>query len=330
MRFSWGIAKVKAKVFLWGVPQNFEEFVGKESIFQLDAKDNFVPNVAFGVKFRPTPTIELGGVWSSQLNVNAKGTGVATTSAELNVGGVPVVLEPLDQTNPDPTKCSNKMGTREQLRACTNFALPMLAKIGGRYIFRDADGGERGDIELDTEWEHWGADSVSNYEVIVDAETMGIQLKHTYIRHGWKDTFSFRLGGGYGFAVGPGLLTARGGFSYDTPSAKSGWERLDVDGAGRFMFAGGAGYKMARWQVDAGLGYVYEGTRDVGRDPPCNPTINNRGCDGSGMETPTDQRVGPDPVNPIVELRAQNENPFNQGTYKSHYFLLALGVSTWF
>lgn len=329
-RFSWGIANVKAKVFLWGVPQNFQEYVGKESIFQLDAKDNFVPNFAFGVRFRPTPAIELGGVWSSQLEVHAKGTGVATPSADLNVGGVPVVLVPLDATNPDPTKCSKKQGTMQKLEACTNFALPMLAKIGGRYIFRDADGAERGDIELDTEWEHWGADRVSNYEVIVDAEAMNVQLKHTFIRHGWQDTFSVRLGGGYNFAVGPGLLTARGGLSYDTAAAKSGWERLDVDGAGRTMFAIGGGYKLPKWQVDAGLAYVYEGTRDVGRDPPCNPTISNRGCSGSGEETPINDRIGPDPVNPIVELRAQNENPFNQGTYKSHYFLLALGVSTYF
>jgi hypothetical protein len=96
------------------------------------------------------------------------------------------------------------------------------------------------------------------------------------------------------------------------------------------MFAIGGGYKLPKWQVDAGLAYVYEGTRDVGRDPPCNPTISNRGCSGSGMETPIGDRIGPDPVNPIVELRAQNENPFNQGTYSSHYFLLALGVSTYF
>jgi hypothetical protein len=48
------------------------------------------------------------------------------------------------------------------------------------------------------------------------------------------------------------------------------------------------------------------------------------------MESPIDSRIGPDPVNPIVELRAQNESPFNQGRYKSHYVLLALGVSTWF
>jgi long-subunit fatty acid transport protein len=329
-RFAWGIAHVKARVFLWGVPQNFTEFVGKESIFDFEARDNFAPNFAFGFRFRPTSNIEVGGIWSSQINVNAKGTGTPTPSSELAVGGVPVVLIPLDPANPDPTKCSQKAGTMQKLEACTNFALPMLAKVGGRYIFRDKDGLERGDIELDVDWEHWSADRVSNYEVVVDAEAMNVQLKHTFIRHGWKDTFSFRLGGGYGFAVGPGLLTARGGVAYDTPTAKSGWERLDVDGAGRFMFAGGAGYRLPRWQVDVGFGYIHEGSRNNGRNPPCNPTINNRGCDGSGMETPIDDRIGPDPVNPIVELRAQNENPVNQGRYKSNYVLLALGVSTWF
>jgi hypothetical protein len=326
-RFAWGIANVKAKVYLWGQPQNFEEFVGNESIFEFDGKDNFVPNFAFGVRYRPIPNIEVGGVWSSQLNVNARGTGRPTPSADLRLGDIPIVITPV----PDEiAECApgGTVGPPTVLKACSNFALPMLVKIGGRYIFRDADGVERGDIEVDLDWEQWSADRVSNYEVIVDGEALNLQLKHSFIRHGFKDTFSARLGGGYGFAVGPGALIARGGIAYDTKAAKSGWERLDVDGAGRTMIAAGAGYRMSRWQADIGFGYVHEGSRSNGGD--CNPTIMNRGCDGSGTETDVPQRDGPDPVNPSVELDAQNENPFNQGQYKSHYLLLALGFSTWF
>jgi hypothetical protein len=323
-RFGWGIADVKAKVYLWGQPQNFEEYVGNESIFDFDGKDSFVPNFAFGVKYRPHANVELGGIYSTEMTVNAKGIGIATPSANLNVGGTPVVIIPI----PDEIAECAPGGVEGALKACTTFGLPMLAKIGGRYIFRDADGAERGDVEFDVDWEHWSA--VSDYEVVVDAESLGVPLKHSFIRHNWKDTFSFRVGGGYGFAVGPGVLTARGGVSIDTATAKSGWERLDIDGAARQMFMVGAGYKMPRFQIDLGGGFVREGSRYNGQDPPCNPTIANRGCDGSGMEQPVDDRGGPDPVIPIVELRGQNENPFNQGTYKSHYVVFTLGVSTWF
>ncbi len=33
----------------------------------------------------------------------------------------------------------------------------MTAQLGGRYKFLDADGKQRGDVELDLDWEHWGA-----------------------------------------------------------------------------------------------------------------------------------------------------------------------------
>jgi len=325
-RFAWGIANLKAKVFLWGQPQNYEEYTGNESIFNYEGKDNFVPNFAFGVRYRPIPAIELGGVWSSQLDVRSHGIGIPTTSANLNVGGVPVTIIPIDDSI---AECAPG-GVMGRLKACVNFSLPMLAKVGGRYVFRDQDGAERGDVELDVEWEHWSPQSVSNYEVIVDGQALGVQLKHSLIKHGWKDTYSVRLGGGYSFAVGPGALIARGGVSLDSAAAKSGWERLDIDGAARQMFSVGAGYRMARWQVDVGAGFVREGSRYVGRNPPCNPTTTSMGCDGTGSEANVNIRIGPDPTNPAVDPRNQNESPFNQGTYKSHYVVLALGVSTWF
>ena len=331
-RFSWGIADVKAKVYLWGIPQNFEEWAGNESIFAFEGKDNFVPNYALGVRYRPLRNVELGGVYSSQLDVHAKGWGYPTPSQYLAIGGIPIQILPLSADVEDPERCSTEEGEVDpvvKLHTCSNFALPMLAKIGGRYIFRDPQGGERGDIEFDIDWENWGG--ASDYEVVTDGEASNIQLKHSFIRHGFKDTFSFRLGGGYGFPVGSGQLIARGGVAYDTAAAKSGWERLDIDGAARFMMAAGASYKLSRWQFDLGGGAVLEGfrrTRD--KDELCNPTIARRGCDGSGNEAMTDDRTGPDPVNPAVELRNQNENPVNQGTYKSHYLLFTLGVSTWF
>jgi len=33
---------------------------------------------------------------------------------------------------------------------------------------------------------------------------------------------------------------------------------------------------------------------------------------------------------PILDAEHQSENPVNEGTYKSHYLMFMLGVSTWF
>jgi hypothetical protein len=55
------------------------------------------------------------------------------------------------------------------------------------------------------------------------------------------------------------------------------------------------------------------------------------GCGSTpNVDQPVNQRQGPDPILPVVDSTVQAENPVNEGTYKSHYLLFMLGVSTWF
>jgi len=54
------------------------------------------------------------------------------------------------------------------------------------------------------------------------------------------------------------------------------------------------------------------------------------GCSSSGEQQPVENRQGPDPINPVNTPSSQIENPVNQGTYKSHYLMFMLGMSTWF
>jgi hypothetical protein len=106
---------------------------------------------------------------------------------------------------------------------------------------------------------------------------------------------------------------------------------VDIDGAARTNLPGGASNKMSRVQIDAGAGFIYEGTRNDSRT--CNPVLSMPpypGCGPSGEQQPVENRQGPDPINPIVNANQQLENPVNEGTFKSHYVLFMLGVSTWF
>jgi hypothetical protein len=128
--------------------------------------------------------------------------------------------------------------------------------------------------------------------------------------------------------VGHDLLIVRGGVAYDTAAAKTGWERVDFDGAARTTMTAGASYRMNRVQVTAGAGFVYEGSRT--NAGTCNPTSNAPGCSGTGQDTPQPQRTGPDPINPLLTPDVQAQSPYNQGTMTSKYVLLMLGVSTWF
>src|SRR5262249_38771713 len=155
--------------------------------------------------------------------------------------------------------------------------------------------------------------------------------------HGLQDTYAVRVGGSWSFPIGGDALIARGGVSYDTAAAMSGWERADLDGAARTMLAAGASYKMKKIRFDAGFGVILEGTRPQNRT--CVPTgaPMSQGCGPDGTQQPvpgfrqsTDtlpNRQGPDPISPIFEPASQLEAPVNEGTFKSHYLMFMLGAS---
>lgn len=323
-RVSWGTANILAGLYLWGVPQNFSEWSGHDAYFELEAKDNFAPNWGLGVLARPHKDLEVGAAINSAININAVGTGHATVSQYATIGPIQTVITP----NEDQFARCATGGTAEALATCVDFQVPANATLGGRYIFRDHTGAERGDVELDVRWENWSAERASEYLVVIDAVANGtLDLKDAVVSHSFKDTWSARLGGSYAFAVGPGALIARGGVAYDTKAAKEGWERVNMDGAARTMVAAGASYRMPRFQVDLGLGAVFEGTRENG-DGSCNPTTPN-GCSGTGAFG-ADETPGVDPVFPLSTPDNQLESPVNAGTYTSSYKLVMIGMSTWF
>jgi long-subunit fatty acid transport protein len=259
-----------------------------------------------------------------------------------------------------------KGGTFAKEKACISLELPMNATIGGRYKFLGANGKLRGDVELNLEWENWGASCAHNadgslvdpdctspgqYKVVIDTglynnDAMGNPqdfaqpLEKNFLNYGLKDTYSVRVGGSWHFPLGegenPDEVIVRGGIAYDTQAAKTGWLRASLDGAARTTIALGGAYKAKRFQINAGGGVVLEGTNTNpgasadGSD--CNPTsaAGTIGCAGNNADRPLDQRQGPDPTNPLIPPGLQTENPYNQGTFKSHYILFMLGVTTSF
>jgi long-chain fatty acid transport protein len=320
-RFTWGVANLKASTFTWR-QVNYEEWTGADAFFEVETKDLFVPGFGIGALFRPSDNIEVGLNWDSQMNVHAKGTGIGTPSDQVQ----PVV----EIVPPDPgsnlIRCEDG-GEVGALKACVDLSLPMVTTIGGRYIFRDGEGAAKGDVELDVAWERWSA--VSDYHVTVDGIASGFPLNDTFIRHGLKDVFSFRLGGGYQLPVGDGL-TVRGGVAHDTAAAKDDWERLDLDGAARTTFSLGLAYPVSKVTIAIGGGFVYEGSRDVGDvENPCNPTSTSQGCVDPPGEEPGPTRTAPDPAQPLV-AGAGFQSPFNAGTYESSYVLMHLAVTARF
>lgn len=324
-RFSWGIVTLEAESAVWGLPGNFEEYVGRDGLFTVEVEDEFVPAWQLGALYRPHPSVEIGASYHSQKTVNAQGTGDATlgSGVELPSGEMDFIVP----ENEFPLCAAG--GTATALKACLNFHLPRTAAIGGRWILRDDEGRERADVELDVQWENWS--NASDFEVIVDGKSglTGVALKPQIIRHGFKDVFSFRLGGSYAVPVGAeSRLLLRAGGAYDTETAPTSWTRLDIDGMPRTTLGAGIAWEAARFRIDAGGGAVLEPTRTV--DSGCNPTETMPGCDGTGEEAPADERTAPDPIQPINDANNQAQSPFNDGTYEQGYVMFSLGVTTWF
>jgi hypothetical protein len=322
LRATWGIGGLKATSATWGV-RNYDEYISKDGIFDVDVSDSFVPGFGLGVLFRPHPSIELGASYSSQLTVEGRGTGTAALGSELGVGGEQDFIAPIE----DDFALCDRGGSVDALKACITVKLPQTAAVGARWILRDADGGERADVELDFKWENWGA--VSDYSVVVDGQSSltGLDLNPQFIRHGLKDSLSFRAGGSYTLPVGGHKLTLRAGVAHDTEAAPLSWTRLDIDGNARTTIAAGVALHLRRVRIDLGGGASLEGDRTVAT---CNPDTATPGCDGTGTETPVLDRDRPDPIQPLAGDRNQIQSPFNNGTYSSGYTLLTLGVTTWF
>lgn len=331
-RFSAGFANLKSTIAIWGNPANTVEYVKEDALFSVDATDSFVPAFGLGVNYRPTPNIEIGAAYNSEASIVAKGDATSEVGPNVGLNGQPITIGPSEDV-----RCAAG-GTIEKQKVCVELALPMNATLGGRYKFIAADGKPKGDVELNVGWENWSAERASDYRVVTDAQIYlngmpNLAIKDNAVPHGFKDTFSARLGGSYDIPMNDAALTVRGGIGYDTQAAKTGWLRADIDGAARTTVTLGAGYKAKRFKVDIGGGVILEGSPSNGGT--CNPVEKDKsmlGCNGDGVEHPvgSDDRQGPDPINPILVPNAQIEAPVNKGTYSSHYVMFMLGFSTWF
>lgn len=360
-RFTAGNLTTKSQVAVWGTPVNVTESVADDSLFTAEVKDGFIPAFGIGATYRPTPNLEFGAVYNSPFVIRAKGeaTSVKGPNVSRNTSLGPI---------PDDMVSCAKGGTFEKFKACISLELPQNAVIGGRYKFLGPNNTLKGDIELNLNWENWGAScehnsdgslkdpdcvSPSQYKIVIDSglytndvngnpdpNAFGQPFEKNFLNYGLKDTYSIRLGGSWHFPLGEGVepneVIVRGGLAYDTQAAKTGWLRANLDGAARTTMAVGGAYKAKKWQVNAGFGLVLEGTNTNpgasadGSD--CNPTsaAGTAGCQGNGVDRALEDRQGPDPTNPLLQPKFQTENPYNQGTFKSHYILLMLGFSTAF
>ena len=317
--FAWGFGILEAKKHVWGI-RNYEEWVSQDGEVTFKASDKFAPVGSLGVLYEASPSIELAATYRTQINVGAKGDLSSILGANVAPDGIPDEIEPID----DSIARCDPNGRIGAIKACVDVVIPQHAAIGARYIVRDGER-EVADIEFDIQWEDWSAASEIILVADGQAAATGRVLEEVRSRHGFKDTFSFRLGGAYNMANG---FSVRAGAAYDTAAADTEFTRLDIDGFARTTLGLGVAYKIGRWSFDLGIGASIEGKRTVPAD--CNPDVDNPGCEGTGADTPVRDRDQPDPEQPLLGPFNQFQSPFNGGEYEQGYLLGSFGVTSQF
>ncbi len=325
LRASWGFANVTGTKTIWA-ERNYEEDPGDDATFTLtDANDNFIPTVGLGVLYRPNPSWEFGAAWNSKGEIRGQGTGNSVVGGGGTLGPIELVPRPDSQAQCAPG------GETGRLKACLSLDLAQNATIAGRWIYRDSQGREKADIELDIKWEDWSAANESEVQVDGMVSANNMRLRAIANPHGFQDVLSTRLGGGYRIEAGKGQVEFKGGIAYDTKTVEDSWTRVDQDGKERLTLSTGFSYSLGRFRFDMGVGVILEPDVTVADDCPgpdgFGPTVSDQGCDGY---TEVDDRERPSPGQPLFGKKSQFETPFNAGDYESGYLVFSSGVRVLF
>lgn len=311
VRASYGYASLGSTKVVQGVANGSED-PASDSWVTIDARDPAIATWAAGVHWAASDAIELAATYSAPIHVHAVGTSSTALGLGLAyVGGKENYIEPVA----DPQCAAG--GVRGAIATCVDLAIPATATAAARYVVRDDERDEVGDVELDVRWEDWRAASDTVVHVDGQNHALAVPLAPTIVRHGFRDVWSVRLGATGGFDAAGRRWQARAGVSYDTAAAPDSWARLDLDGNARFMAAGGFGVELGRWRVDVGAALIAQPRRslgDVALDDPSN----------------VGSRVQPDVAVPLIAPSTQPYHPFNAGAYESGYTIASLGlVRSW-
>jgi long-chain fatty acid transport protein len=307
VRASVGYAQLATRKAVQGVSNGAED-PRQDSIVTVAARDTVVPAFAAGLHWKASRTVEVGLVYTAPVRVGAVGTSSTVLGEALRepVPGMETSIEPVA---PGTERCAPG-GVEGALAACVDFALPQTATAAMRYVVRDEDGFEIGDVELDVRWENWSR--ASDIVAVVDGQNslLGSRLEDSVVRHGFRDVWSVRLGGA-GLVEGAARTWhVRGGVAYENGAAPESWTRVDVDGNARMTAALGVGVDLGRWRLDLGGSVIVQPRRNL-RDVAV--------ADDAA-------RVQPDIGVPLNPADDQPYNPFNAGSYDGGYWIASLGL----
>jgi long-subunit fatty acid transport protein len=202
--------------------------------------DGFTAAASFGVMARPIPNLSLGFSLRTPVYLEASG--------QVDTPG-PKVL---------PTTGDAGIGHVNSFKT----SLPLVARLGGRWMFRGIDGFEHGDVEADIIYEGWGW--VQNPGINLDIENIGpLSGFKTVLQHNYQDTIGVRVGGAFNLRMKQGVLTFRAGGFFDSAASKQKDTRLDFDTMPKWAGTFGLGYEIRGVRINLAYAYLWSPDRDV-------------------------------------------------------------------
>lgn len=263
------------------------EYQPCDSVSRLDVKGTGWAGT-FGALIHASPTFTLGASVRTPISIDASGSAT-------------VLSAPLGQSIPPPGN------------ATFHTELPLYARAGARLAFRDDDGFEAGDLELDGTYEAWGSAQGSGPSIHIDhlgPSGPAFDDINVQVVHGYNDTYSLRGGGAYNTRLGFGVLSLRAGAYYDRSATADnpGYTRLDFDTLDKFAGTIGIGLRWHGLQFNVAYAQVFEPDRTV--------------YQGDGVLRPIDGAQHGAPV----DANGKALPVVNEGVYKGSTEIISFGV----
>ncbi|HTQ44066.1 MAG TPA: outer membrane protein transport protein [Polyangiaceae bacterium] len=263
------------------------EYQPCDSVSRLDVKGTGWAGT-LGALVHASPNLTIGASVRTPISIDASGSATVLTA-------------PLGQSIPPPGN------------ATFHTDLPLYARAGARLAFRDDDGFEAGDVELDGTYETWGTAQALGPTIHIDHlgpsgpafDDINVKVAHAY-----NDTYSIRGGGAFNTKLGFGVLTLRAGAYYDRSATAQnpGYTRLDFDTLDKIAGTVGVGLRWHGLLFNLGYAEVFEPDRTV--------------YQGDGQLRPIDGAQHGAPVDANGNLLP----PVNQGVFSGHTEIISFGV----
>jgi len=190
------------------------------------------------------------------------------------------------------------------------FTMPATVQVGARYRHVRQDR-EVFDVEADFVWEQWSAMDAFRMTTTESNSDLGVTIdpmKVTLARH-WKDTYSVRLGGQWN-AI-PQWLTARLGGWWESATQPVAYTSLDLPAFQRFGIGAGLSTNIYGFEVGFSYAHVFQMDRTV----------------AAGTGRIRQQLMGAEKVGDEFVPVINQGYAVNEGTYKSSYDILTVGIS---